>query len=809
MGREAYFWNEYYNDYNGRYQYREVNGNLYMPIESVAQVAYDAGFRGESLLAIVAIAGRESSYSPVVHGTDANQLRVSGDRGLWQINYVHDKNLAEAGIISSTSAAGKRELFDPLVNAKAAFYLSSQGTSFAPWNAAKGGYTADGDPFYGTNVFKAAEAIRNAGLGDEISSWSGQRNPSLFERGTTPNTYPQGTLYRQNDADLEQGYGVPEPVDIMTILRTLRQVGLGNTEGLETFTQARMNADDERPLNYRQTSANDEIVEPASNTINLSNVLTPPGQQTVGDRTPYVAETPSMSSGTSIRQVEGPGAEAVLEPDEPLPFVNPPRTQPQPSQEDQQRSNEIQQTIARIANNLQSKYAACLLDPKECSGLTASERATLRKVRTNPNSDLFNELKPMIRSGFQGANISSNPAGAVENELQRIDGVLGYVPKTSGNTSIRQIEGGYDPERPTPEQAYGLQVPVPSLEVPVPSLETPPATDLSSDAVVIDDPTFWQGVYIKGQTWGPDDNSVVESTGDSYVPYDWEAAAQELYPQYWAIVKNNPEIAQLLRDSLGPPAWSDAKFNAKLYETNWWKSTSASVRQWDTASQLDPATYQAKVEAQATAITQIALDKGIKLSDETLTELATNSLRMGWTNQMTLNAIGMAAVESGTTGMSQLSEGYYGQQMRQYASDYGVSVADTTFTNYLNKIAVGEENLNSFQDYVLTIGKSLYPTLAEQFDAGQTFDTATAGYKSIAANILERDSTSIDMMDPMFVTAVTYQPDTTTGEQRMMNMAEWGSYLRNNESLGYEYTTEARSRAYATADKIANMFGRI
>jgi hypothetical protein len=801
MARKAYFWN---NIQNNGYDYRVVNGNLYLTPESVAQVAYDAGFRGEALLTMVALAGRESSYSPVVHGTASPQSRVSGDRGLWQINYVHDETLASLGIISDTSAAGKRELFDPLTNARAAFALSSNGTNFSPWNAAAGGYNQNGDPLYGTNLFKAAEAIRNAGLGEEISSWNGQREPSIYPPLQTPTSYPTG----QTTFGVREEY-LPEETDFMTILRTIRQVGLGNTEGLETFTQARMDAADSRPLNYSQPEPDTAPAE--DNTIDLANVLTPAGQQTVTGQPGY--SDPAVSSGTSIRQVEGPGTEPVLEPYEPLRPINPPlptspMAQPEPSQEQQERSAEIRQTVARIANNLQSKYAECLLDPKECKDLTASERATLRKVRSNPNSDLFNELRPMVRSGFQGANISSDPLAAVENELQRIDDALGYVPKTSGNTTIRQIEGSPDatdiPSWLT-NTAGPTEIP---LGVQSPETLLSPETTGFAD-VVVDDPTFWEGIYIKGQTWGLPDNPVVENTGDSYVPGDWEAAAQELYPQYWAIIKNNPEIAQLLRDSLGPPAWSDAKFTAKLYETNWWKSTSASVRQWDTASQLDPATYQAKVERQAAAITQIALDKGIKLSDETLTQLATDSLRMGWTNQMTLNAIGMAAVESGTTGMSQLSEGYYGQQMRQYASDYGVSVADTTFTNYLNKIAVGEENLNSFQDYVLAIGKSLYPTLSSEFDAGRTFDDVTSGYQQIAANILERDPTSIDMMDPMFVTAVTYQPDTTTGEQRMMNMAEWGSYLRNNESLGYEYTTEARSRAYATADKIANMFGRI
>ena len=42
-----------------------------------------------------------------------------------------------------------------------------------------------------------------------------------------------------------------------------------------------------------------------------------------------------------------------------------------------------------------------------------------------------------------------------------------------------------------------------------------------------------------------------------------------------------------------------------------------------------------------------------------------------------------------------------------------------------------------------------------------------------------------------------------------MNMGEWGDYLRKTESLGYQNTTEARSRAFEVSNKIANMFGRV
>ena len=298
-------------------------------------------------------------------------------------------------------------------------------------------------------------------------------------------------------------------------------------------------------------------------------------------------------------------------------------------------------------------------------------------------------------------------------------------------------------------------------------------------------------------------------TAEPMVPPDWETAAAEMYPEYYAIVKNNPEIADLLRRSLGPPEWSEQKFQAELRGTNWWKTTTASARTWDAASALDPATYQAQIDEAATAINQEALNLGIRLSSDKVQKLALDSLRFGWGTQTITNSIGMAATEGGAAGATQLREGYYGQQVRNTAKQYGVSLNDTTFNSFVNKIAVGEETIGSFQDYALTIAKSLYPPLAEQFDAGRTFEDVTSSYKTIAANLLEKDEASIDMTRPEWVQAVTYQADPKTGEQRLMNMREWQDYLRTTDSFGYQYTTEARSRAYGIADTIANMFGRI
>lgn len=124
--------------------------------EQVAQIAYQAGFRDQDLVNIVAIGKRESGYDPAAHRTNKDRSLLVGDLGLWQINYTHIPGLRQAGIINGAS-----DLFDPVTNARAAFYLYQKG-GLGPWAAGPGGWRADGQPTYGTNVGAAQQAVNNA-----------------------------------------------------------------------------------------------------------------------------------------------------------------------------------------------------------------------------------------------------------------------------------------------------------------------------------------------------------------------------------------------------------------------------------------------------------------------------------------------------------------------------------------------------------------------------------------------------------------------------------------------------------------------
>jgi hypothetical protein len=126
--------------------------------EEVARIARSAGFRGDALVTAVAIAGRESSYRPAAHRTDNDPAAMTGDFGLWQINY---SNLTPE-FMAAIGASSREDLFDPAVNAAAAYRLSSQGTSWTSWGYTPGkGWDAEGDHLAGTNIEMATQAVTN------------------------------------------------------------------------------------------------------------------------------------------------------------------------------------------------------------------------------------------------------------------------------------------------------------------------------------------------------------------------------------------------------------------------------------------------------------------------------------------------------------------------------------------------------------------------------------------------------------------------------------------------------------------------
>jgi hypothetical protein len=169
--------------------------------EQVAQIVYQEGARGDDLVFLTGVPERESSYRPGVHRTNSSRGAMTGDFGLWQINYTHFPALRAAGIISNP-----QDLFDPRTNAKAAVFLLRRDGR-APWTAGSGGWTAGGDANYGWNRAAAQAAVNNAA-----------------SRGLLGQDYKTSTTANATTAGAEGPTVLPKDGRIVNLNGQLRQV---------------------------------------------------------------------------------------------------------------------------------------------------------------------------------------------------------------------------------------------------------------------------------------------------------------------------------------------------------------------------------------------------------------------------------------------------------------------------------------------------------------------------------------------------------------------------------------------------------
>lgn len=137
-----------------------VTAGQTLSAEDVARVAYNAGFRGDALARMVAIAKYESNYNSGAFNGKAPDMSY----GLWQINMIGAMGPDRAKRYGLSSYD---QLFDPATNAKAAWDISGGGKNFNPWTT---NAKVNND-----DINQARTIMRSAGVGDGTYSSPGPR----------------------------------------------------------------------------------------------------------------------------------------------------------------------------------------------------------------------------------------------------------------------------------------------------------------------------------------------------------------------------------------------------------------------------------------------------------------------------------------------------------------------------------------------------------------------------------------------------------------------------------------------------------
>lgn len=462
-----------------------------------------------------------------------------------------------------------------------------------------------------------------------------------------------------------------------------------------------------------------------------------------------------------------------------------------------------------IVANIEARIAA--LNTKFFAETPAATAATPSPTTPAPAAAVTGSTGPLT-AGQRGEAGISPSAGTPTIDLSGVN----FETVAPGGVPA----AGPSVVAPTPSAGIPTVTPAPAAGTPAAGtpVSAPAPAPAAGPAFV--DPQTGATVQPGQQIGGPDRalpnggavvNGVYIPPGIDYtwlgqqIPQDWESAAKELYGAYYEMVKQYPELGTLLKNAI-QQGWSDDKFQYELEQTNWWKTTSSNARSWETLQIQDPASAQVQLDNRIALLTDTAQRLGITLSAESLAKIAEDSIKLGLelTSQLE-NIVGAEALRSSGT-VTQLRFGFVGQSIRETARKYGVSLSDVTFNEWVNKIAVGAESVETFDAYANQIARTLYPTLQSGFDRGLTFGQMTDPYAQVASRILDIPSTQVDFTDPKWATAFTMKNE--KGEQVPMTYGEWSDYLRTNPAFGYEYTDEAVNKAYTVVNQLAELFGR-
>ena len=100
------------------------------------------GFEGKALKTAWSVAMRESRGRPVAHNKNAN----TGDNsyGLFQINMIGSLGVDRLAKFQDKIGIAKvTDLFDPVANAKAAYYMTAGGKDWGSWGLGANAYDGD------------------------------------------------------------------------------------------------------------------------------------------------------------------------------------------------------------------------------------------------------------------------------------------------------------------------------------------------------------------------------------------------------------------------------------------------------------------------------------------------------------------------------------------------------------------------------------------------------------------------------------------------------------------------------------------
>ena len=333
--------------------------------------------------------------------------------------------------------------------------------------------------------------------------------------------------------------------------------------------------------------------------------------------------------------------------------------------------------------------------------------------------------------------------------------------------------------------------------------------------------TYQNGKWVRTATLGtpgtgvgtPGETVVVDGKKVVVGSEQWKTIVQEEFGSMWDVYNSDPEVKKVIDESVKLGYFDDeTKMTAKLQNTTWFRTTQQSARQFAIQQSTDPATTEARINASVEDLRANAGALGFNLNDMTLRKLASDSLKFGWSNQQTLNALGSEQVAQaqlgGPQGMADLRQSATGRNLRAKAATFFQKPSEELIGTWTQQILTGQKTEVQWDELMRSSARTQFRSLQPALDRGEDVDTAMYAYKQQAAATLGSsiDVSQIDWTQDKWNKALNYR-DPKTNDYRQMDLWEWNTYLRSLPE--WQNTDEAKNAYGNLAQSLARGFGKM
>ncbi|MFG3509653.1 hypothetical protein ACGF5F_29595 [Streptomyces sp. NPDC047821] len=283
-----------------------------------------------------------------------------------------------------------------------------------------------------------------------------------------------------------------------------------------------------------------------------------------------------------------------------------------------------------------------------------------------------------------------------------------------------------------------------------------------------------------------------------------------------ALINSNKELKALfqraVREGWGDSPQGQAKFQAHLKNTKWWKTQPDSLRKYVTLKYTDPATWTQNRKEAAHKLNALAVQVGLgnqlkpgNFPTGLLDSAVYYSLALGWSDQRIKDWFGARVNLNGEFVGGEAGEAW--DKLHELTYLNGLQFSTTWMKNNTRSLITGKTTMQTLEDYIRNTAAGRYSAYAEQIKAGMNVMDLAAPYIQSAATILELPESDVDLFNPHIAKAMTAKPglDQPKGSGAQMPLWQFENELRNDPL--WRKTNNARESMMSVARQVAKDFG--